>query len=77
MKRQFITFAFFKTSPEWRRLPAAEREASKSEVAAIVEEFKKQGMLIPGCSLAGTHGDVDFMRWRIAGDIRDALNTAG
>lgn len=69
LKRQFITFAFFKTSSEWRRLPAAEREAGKSEFAALVEEFRKQGMLILSYSLVGTRGDVDFMLWRISDEL--------
>src|SRR5690349_5234254 len=32
-KRQFTRFAFFKVAPEWRRLPAEEREQQKREFA--------------------------------------------
>ena len=64
--RQFVTFAFFKTQPEWRRLPAADREQGKEEFAAVVEEFRKKNMLILGYSLVGTRADADLMLWRIS-----------
>jgi chlorite dismutase len=66
IQRQFVTFAFFKVAPEWRRLSTAERDAGKREWAAVIEKFEKLGMLILSYSLVGTRGDADILLWRIS-----------
>ena len=61
----FIKYSFFKAALEWRRLPQADRERSKVEFAAVVDEFSPQ-ITINSYSLLGTRGDVDFMLWKIS-----------
>ena len=68
--RQVIKYNFYRVSPEWRRLPDAQREASKEEFAAVVEESAAH-MRISSYSLAGLRADVDFMLWVIARSLEE------
>ena len=63
--RQFVKYTFFKVDLDWRRLPQGDRERSKTEFAAVVDEFAPQ-MSINSYSLTGTRGDVDFMLWKVS-----------
>ena len=63
-RRDFVKHSFFKVSPEWRRLPEAEREDSKDQFAEVVAEFSER-ITVGSYSLAATRGDVDFMIWKI------------
>jgi chlorite dismutase len=60
-----VNFAFYKVDPAWRRLPKEEREASKKEFGAAVEEWRQRMLLIP-YSTVGLRAETDFMLWRIA-----------
>ncbi len=64
-KRHFVKYSFFKVDPQWRRLPQGEREKSKAELAAVVDEFSSQ-MSVKSYSLLGTRGDADFLLWKIS-----------
>lgn len=75
-KRQFLSYAFYKLDPAFRRLPAAEREEMKAEFQAAVEGWVDDAEAVKGLiqrtySLVGIRDDVDFMLWRIAFDVRD------
>ncbi|MBM3925892.1 MAG: chlorite dismutase family protein [SAR202 cluster bacterium] len=61
----FVRYSFLKAEPEWRRLPALERERGRAEFEAVVEEFAPR-MEMHSYSLMGTRGDVDFMLWQIS-----------
>ena len=61
-RRQTVKYTFYKMDPQWRRLPAPEREAGKEEFASVVEEFGSQ-LSILSYSLMGLRGDTDFMLW--------------
>ena len=63
--RSFVKYTFYKTDLEWRRLPSADRERSREEFSAVVDEFASQ-MSIKSYSLMATRGDVDFMLWKIS-----------
>ena len=63
--RSFVKYTFYKADPEWRRLPQADRERSREELCAVVEEFASR-MSIRSYSLMATRGDVDFMLWKIS-----------
>ena len=63
--RSFVKYTFYKADPEWRRLPSADRERSREELCAVVEEFASR-MSIRSYSLMATRGDVDFMLWKIS-----------
>jgi len=66
--RQSVNFAFYKVDPAWRRLPKEEREASKKEFGAAVEEWRQRMLLIP-YSTVGLRPETDFMLWRIADSL--------
>jgi chlorite dismutase len=67
-KRQFTRFAFFKVAPEWRRLPAEERERQKQEFAEVIAHLREQ-MMVMGYSTMGTRGDCDFLLWFAASEL--------
>ena len=66
--RQYVNFAFYKIDPAWRRLPKEEREASKKEFSAAVEEWRERILLIP-YSTVGLRAETDFMLWRIGDSL--------
>lgn len=66
--RQFVKYTMFKVDPQWRRLPQEDRESSKVEFTAAVDEFAQQ-ININGYSLQGTRGDVDFMLWKVSPNL--------
>ncbi len=73
-KRQFTRFAFFKAAPDWRRLPAEEREQQKREFAEVVEHLREQ-MMVESYSTMGTRGDCDFLLWMASPEL-DMLQEA-
>ena len=64
-RRQFVRYTFYKLNQEWRRLPQEERQRSKAEFAAVVDELSSH-MTLNSYSLIGTRGDVDFMLWKVS-----------
>lgn len=68
VNRQSVNFAFYKVDQAWRRLPKEEREASKKEFGAAVEEWRQRMLLIP-YSTVGLRPETDFMLWRIADSL--------
>ena len=56
----FVKFSFFKVDRAWRALSESERQASKEEFAAIIEEMSSSAS-IRSFSTVGTRSDVDFM----------------
>lgn len=68
VKEQYINFAFYKVDSAWRRLPKEEREASKKEFSAAVEEWCERLLLIP-YSTVGLRPETDFMLWRIGDSL--------
>jgi len=67
-KRHYVNFAFYKVDPAWRRLSKEEREASKKEFSAIVEEWRNSMLLIP-YSTVGLRAETDLMLWRICDSL--------
>jgi len=68
--RQFVRFAFHRVRPEWRLLPAEEREAQRREVAALIAETAAiEGAVLRTYSLTGTRGDADFMIWLVSDNL--------
>ena len=64
-QRYFVKYTFFKVDLEWRRLVQGDRERSKMEFAAVVDELGSQ-ISINSYSLLGTRGDADFMLWKVS-----------
>src|SRR5487761_1246500 len=72
LKRQIVSFQFFKVMPEWRRLPAEERAAHKSAAAAVLERWNQADrMLTLTYSTVGTRSECDLMLWRICTTVDD------
>jgi chlorite dismutase len=66
VKRQTVGFTFFKVLPEWRRLPAAEKEAHRAAFAEVIKRWNQPGRLLTlTYSTVGLRGDCDMVLWRI------------
>ncbi|MBM3940775.1 MAG: chlorite dismutase family protein [SAR202 cluster bacterium] len=63
--QQFVKYTFFKTLPEWRRLPPAERTRHKQEFAAVFAEHESS-IILRSYSLTGMRADADMMLWAVA-----------
>jgi chlorite dismutase len=63
--RYYVRYCFYKVAPEWRRLPQGDRERSKAEYAAVLDECSSHISITP-YSLLGTRGDADYMLWTIS-----------
>lgn len=67
VKRQYVSFMFYKVDPAWRRLTPSEREQSKKEFTGVVEEYSRsKQVMVLSYSTVGTRADCDFMLWRIS-----------
>ena len=64
-RRQFVRCAAYRVDPAWRRLPQQERDASRKEFLAALEE-PRPGFIIRTYSCLATRGDCDFLLWLIA-----------
>ncbi|HEY5215008.1 MAG TPA: chlorite dismutase family protein [Acidobacteriaceae bacterium] len=74
LKRQIVSFSFYKLMPEWRRLPAEEKAAHKQAFADVLTKWNKPGEFLSiTYSTIGTRGDVDMCVWSI-GYAVDELN---
>ncbi len=69
-RRQFVKFSFFKVTPEWRALPAEQRERGKVELRQAVGSFGDR-LLIRSYTLMGSRGDADFGLWQIGERLED------
>jgi chlorite dismutase len=72
VKRQYVSFAFYKIQPEFRRLPAEQQKAMLGEFADLVEGNDRQKMILLTYSCVGTRSDVDLMFWKISFEL-DAI----
>ncbi|HEX6488383.1 MAG TPA: chlorite dismutase family protein [Candidatus Dormibacteraeota bacterium] len=66
--RQFVGYSFYRVQPEWRRLPAAERERGRSEFAAVFDEYRPL-IFLRSYSVVGTRADSDLMLWKAAHEL--------
>ena len=67
-RRDFVKYTFYKVQPEWRRLPAGEREAGKDEFAAVAAEHADR-VALNTYTLVGARGDTDFMLWGVCPEL--------
>ena len=74
VKRQIVCFSFYKVMPEWRRLPAEEKQAHREAFVAVLNKWNKPGEFVSlTYSTVGTRGDVDMCVWSIGYGV-DELN---
>ncbi|HTV07138.1 MAG TPA: chlorite dismutase family protein [Acidobacteriaceae bacterium] len=72
IRRQLVSFTFFKLMPEWRRLPVAQRAEHKRLFAEVLRKWNQPGRLLSlTYSTVGTRGDVDMVLWRICYSAED------
>lgn len=68
-RRQFLSYAFYRLDPVFRRLPVDEQRAAAHGFVELVRTWESSDELILRTySLVGLRADVDFMLWRIAFD---------
>ncbi len=66
VRRQIVSFSFYKVLPEWRRLQDAEKERHRREFAEVIERWREsEDMRILCYSLVGLRAECDLMLWRI------------
>ena len=66
VKRQFVSFTFFKVDAAWRRLPEKERALGKTQFCKVASEWATSGrMNVLSYTTVGMRPDTDFMLWRI------------
>lgn len=75
LPQQYVRFSFYKVDPAWRRLPAAQRQAQREELAGVVRRAA-EGALLQPYSTVGTRGDCDFMLWHASPDLEDMYQLA-
>ncbi|HUO56619.1 MAG TPA: chlorite dismutase family protein [bacterium] len=68
MKRQFVSFGFYRISEEFRKLAKSDRDRVKASFIQAAEEFRKEGILL-SYSTVGFKAGVDLMLWRISYDL--------
>ncbi|HEX4022634.1 MAG TPA: chlorite dismutase family protein [Acidobacteriaceae bacterium] len=74
VKRQIVSFQFFKILPEWRRLPAEERAAHKLAFAEVIARWNQKDVFATiTYSTMGMRGDCDMFLWRICYTV-DEIN---
>src|SRR5690349_3296238 len=67
---RYVKYTFFKVDPAWRKLSVQDRESSKKQFLATLNEAREQ-IKPRSYSLVGTRGDTEFMLWTIT----DSLET--
>jgi len=72
VKRQYVSFLFYKLMPEFRRLPKEQQQQMLAQFAEVIEGNDRQKMILLTYSCVGTRADVDIMFWRISFEL-DAI----
>lgn len=65
IQRQFVSFAFYRLDPAFRRLSALEKQAAREEFIALFATPQK-GLMCLSYSTAGLKAETDFLLWRIS-----------
>ena len=74
MRRQFISFAFYKLMAEFRRLPQEQQRAMLGDLVGLIGKNDTSKMLLLTYSCVGTRPDVDFMLWKISYEVEHLQN---
>src|SRR5882724_7485594 len=65
-RRQFVSFSFFKVTPDWRRLPLAERNQQRHELCEVIRKWNvKDKFQTLTYSTVGLRPDCEMMLWQI------------
>ena len=74
VRRQFVSFAFYKLLPEFRRLPQEQQRTMFNQFADLVEANNREKLILLTYSCIGTRADVDIMFWKISFNLDDVQN---
>lgn len=74
-RRQIVKFSFYRVDPAWRGRDAADREADKGELAAVVDAFSNR-LQVRSYSIVGMRGDADLLLWQIGESLDDVQRLA-
>ncbi len=69
VRRQFVSFSFYKLLPDFRRLPQTQQSSMLAQLVELVQKQDQQKMLLIPYSCVGTRPDVDIMFWKISYDL--------
>jgi chlorite dismutase len=69
VKRQYVSFLFYKLLPEFRRLPLEQQRQMLLQFAELVEGNDRKKLILLTYSCVGTRADVDIMFWRISFEL--------
>lgn len=64
--RQYVRYAFYRVSPEWRKRTPEERCADKQSALAALDQLAARMVVLRTYSTVGTRGDCDFMIWSVS-----------
>jgi chlorite dismutase len=65
-RRQFVSFSFFKVTPEWRRLPKDVRNTQRHELCEVIRKWNvKDKFQTLTYSTVAMRPDCDMLLWRI------------
>jgi chlorite dismutase len=67
-RREYVRFAFYKTSPEWRRLDADQKRDGAAEVENVVNRYA-EGMMVRPYSTVGMRSDSDICFWTASHEL--------
>jgi chlorite dismutase len=70
VQRQFVSFAFYKLDPAFRRLSDSDKSAAREEFVKVVTQ-KQGGMICLAYSTVAMKADCDFLLWRIGASADD------
>ena len=73
MSGQYVSYAFFRVDPGWRRLPVEERMAGKDAFAEVVEDWAGRMPVLRAYTTTGVRPDTDFFLWRITERYEDLV----
>lgn len=75
IKRQLVSFLFYRLLPSFKALNFSEKKKIKREALGAIKRFNGRVMTY-GYSLVGIRADCDFMLWRIAFSLDDLQKQA-
>jgi chlorite dismutase len=75
VQRQFVSFAFYKLDPAFRRLDAGAKAKAREEFVAVFDQ-KHPGMMCLTYSTVALKADSDLLLWRIGTTADDFQNHA-
>ncbi|MCW2925797.1 MAG: cld2 [Thermoleophilia bacterium] len=66
--RHFVSWTCYRLAPEWRRLPEADRERQKTELAEVLDAWSER-IVLGTYTAVGIRPDIDLMTWRATPDL--------